>query len=70
MINLPTGSSYTIVGAIFHIGQTCHSGHYTAAVYCKETNSFCVCNDETNYEIRSFDDELLRTVYLIIYERQ
>lgn len=68
-MNLP-GAAYMIVGCIFHYGQTCNSGHYTAAVYCKERKSFCLCNDETNHEIRSFDEELERTVYLIVYERQ
>ena len=67
--NLP-GSAYMIVGAIMHHGETCDSGHYTAVVYCKERKSFCVCDDERNFEIPSFDEELERTVYLVVYSRQ
>ena len=70
-IQLPTGSLYEIVGAIFHSGQTTSSGHYTAAIYCRERNSFYYCNDERISEIDSLlEEEYSSTIYLVIYERK
>ena len=47
------------------------SGHYTAAVYCKQRNTFYYCNDETISEIESLvDGDYTSTVYMIVYERQ
>ena len=70
-IQLPTGSLYEIVGAIFHSGQTTSSGHYTAAIYCRERNSFYYCNDERISEIDSLlTEDFSSTVYLVIYERK
>ena len=59
-----------VIYSVCLLFKTCDSGHYIAAVYCKERKSFCVCDDERNCEIPSFDEELERTVYLIVYERQ
>ena len=68
-ITLPNNASYEIVGAIFHSGPSTNSGHYTAAIFCKEKNSFYFCNDEHISEIESFDEDHKSEVYLIIYER-
>ena len=68
-ITLPNNATYEIVGAIFHSGQSTKSGHYTAAVFCREKNIFYFCNDEEISEIESFDEEMESEVYLIIYER-
>ena len=47
------------------------SGHYTAAVYCKQRNTFYYCNDERISEIDSLlEEEYSSTVYLVIYERK
>ena len=70
-IQLPTGALFEIVGAIFHSGQTTSSGHYTAAIYCREQNRFYHCNDERISEIDSLlVEEYSSTVYLVIYERK
>jgi hypothetical protein len=71
MIQLPTGALFEIVGAIFHSGPTTSSGHYTAAIYCRERNSFYYCNDERITEIDSLlEEEYSKTVYLVIYEKK
>ena len=47
------------------------SGHYTAAVYSKQRNTFYYCNDETLTEIDSLvENQYTSTVYMIVYERQ
>ena len=62
--------------SITFCNQLCHSMYaipvnlFSPHIYCKERNFFVLCNDETHYEIRKFDEELERTVYLIVYERQ
>ena len=68
-ITLPNNAAYEIVGATFHSGPSTNSGHYTAAIFSKEKNSFYLCNDEDISEIESFDEEMESDVYLIIYER-
>jgi uncharacterized UBP type Zn finger protein len=71
LIQLPTGVLFEIVGAIFHSGPTTSSGHYTAAIYCREQNSFYYCNDERITEIDSLlEEEYSKTVYLLIYEKK
>ena len=68
-IQLSSGASYEIVGAIFHHGATPNAGHYTAAVYCREKDTFYYCNDNTISEM----DSLTRkqsTVYIVVYEKQ
>ena len=47
------------------------SGHYTAAVYSKQRNTFYYCNDETLTEIDSLvENQYTSTVYMIVYDRQ
>ena len=68
-LSLPNDAEYEIVGAIFHSGASTNSGHYTAAIFCKEKNSFYFCNDEDISEIDSFNEQQESEVYMIIYER-
>ena len=45
------------------------SGHYAAAVYCRERNTFYYCNDERISEIDSLvEEEYTSTVNMVIYE--
>lgn len=47
------------------------SGHYTAAVYCRERNTFYYCDDERICEIDSLiGEEYTSTVYIVVYEKQ
>ena len=47
------------------------SGHYTAAVYCREWNTFYYCDDERICEIDSLiGEEYTSTVYIVVYEKQ
>ena len=71
IIQLPTGGTFEIIGAIFHSGPTPSSGHYTAAIYCKERSTYYYCNDERITEIDTLlEEEYASTVYMVIYEKK
>ena len=69
--NFNLNKIFRMKGAKNELSTGLTSGHYTAAVYCKQRNTFYYCNDETISEIESLvDGDYTSTVYMIVYERQ
>ena len=66
-IILPSGSTYSLLSIINHIGESTNEGHYNVLVRDKQNNTFMLLDDLYSSSVETLSSEMNGLSYIFFY---